>query len=257
MSYQFLTLEQRGGALRVTLARPEVLNALNLDLLRELADVLRGPAAADEVRAVLLTGAGRGFCAGADLGSTEVSGNIGAMLETYYHPVIRALAALEKPVVAAVNGVAAGAGMSLALACDYRLVAETASFTVGFSGIGLVMDAGCSYFLPRLVGAGRAMELALSNRRVDASEAVAIGLAERQLSGEFAEQAFGEAQRLAQGPTLSYALLKRELRASLDNDLEAQLALEAESQARAASSADVREGLMAFGQKRAPRFEGR
>ncbi len=256
MAYKTLVLEEQGGALRVTLNRPEVLNALTFELLTELADALRGPAAEKRVRAVLITGAGRGFCAGADLASTPVDGDIGQLLDTTYHPVVHAIAALAKPVVAGVNGVAAGAGMSLALACDMRLLAESASFAVGFPGIGLVMDAGCSYFLPRLVGMGRAMELALSNRRVGAQEALALGLGEKLIEGDFEAQAFQEAQKLAQGPTLSFGLMKRELRASLDNDLAAQLALEARSQARAATSADLVEGITAFKEKRAPGFRG-
>lgn len=257
MPYKTVSLEERGGALRITLNRPDVLNALSLELLTELGDALRGPAAEARVRAVLITGAGRGFSAGADLGGTEVSGSIGGLLERYYHPVIRAVAELDKPVVAGVNGVAAGAGMSLALACDMRLLAEQASFAVGFTGIGLVMDAGCSYYLPRLVGAGRAMELALSNRRVAASEAVALGLGERIVEGEFAENAFNEVVELANGPTYAYWLLKRELRASLSNDLPSQLALESELQSLAARSSDVKEGIAAFKEKRAPRFQGK
>lgn len=258
MEYQNLTLEERDGALRISLDRPEVLNALSFELLRELNDVLTGPAAQEGVRAVLLTGAGRAFSAGADLGSTDVSGDIRTVLEESYHPVVRSIAKLDKPVIAGVNGVAAGAGMSLALACDFRLLSEEALFTVGFSGIGLVMDAGCSYFLPRLVGLGRAMELAMSNRRVGAEEALAIGLGERIVAGaDFAEEAFAQVRQLAQGPTLGYALAKRELRESFANDLDLQLLLEADSQARAAASHDLREGLAAFREKRAPRFEGR
>lgn len=256
MAYNTLVLDQQGAALRITLNRPEVLNALTFELLTELADALRGPAASSDVRAVLVTGAGRGFCAGADLASTPVDGDIGHILDETYHPVVHAIAALDKPVVAGVNGVAAGAGMSLALACDVRLLADSASFTVGFPGIGLVMDAGCSYFLPRLVGVGRAMELALSNRRVSAQEAVSIGLAERILEGSFEEMVFAEVQKLAHGPTVSYGLMKRELRASLDNDLVSQLALEAGLQSQAAATADLIEGITAFKEKRAPRFKG-
>lgn len=258
MSYQNLSLDEQGGALRITLARPEVLNALSLELLAELRAVLTGPAAEDRVRAVLITGAGRGFCAGADLASTSLGGDIGRILDESYHPVVRAIAELPKPVVAGVNGVAAGAGMSLALACDLRLLSEQARFAVAFTGVGLVMDAGCSFYLPRLVGLGRAMELAIGNRRVGAAEALTIGLGEQVLPAtDFAAEAFAYVQRLAAGPTLSYALVKRELRASLDNDLEAQLRLEAASQSEAAASRDVREGVAAFHEKRAPRFEGR
>lgn len=256
MAYQTIALHEEGGALRITLNRPEVLNALTFELLGELASALRGPAAEPSVRAVLITGAGRGFCAGADLASTPLSGDIGEILERSYHPVVHAIADLDKPVVAGVNGVAAGAGMSLALACDMRFLAEQASFAVGFTGIGLVMDAGGSYFLPRLVGVGRALELAVSNRRVDATEALALGLGERVLEGDFAESVWHEVKQLAQGPTAAYGLLKRELRASLDNDLSTQLALEARSQSRAATTSDVREGILAFKEKRAPEFKG-
>lgn len=256
MAYNTLALGQQGAALRITLNRPEVLNALTFELLTELADALRGPAASADVRAVLITGAGRGFCAGADLASTPVDGDIGQILDQTYHPVVHAIAALDKPVVAGVNGVAAGAGMSLALAADIRLLAEGASFAVGFPGIGLVMDAGCSYFLPRLVGMGRAMELAFSNRRVSAQEAVAIGLAERIIKGDFEQQAFAEVQKLAHGPTVSFGLMKRELRASLDNDLAAQLALEAGYQSQAATTSDLIEGVTAFKEKRPPKFKG-
>lgn len=258
MAGETLRLDREGAALRITLARPEVLNALSPQLLEELARVLNGPAASPDVRAVLLTGEGRGFCAGADLASTPVDAGIEAILERTYHPVVRALGSLAKPVVAGVNGIAAGAGMSLALACDLRLVSSAASFAIGFTGIGLVLDASCSYTLPRLVGPGRAHELVFSGRRVQADEAVAIGLAERVLPAEtFADDAWSFVRGLAEGPTLSFALAKRELRASLDNDLEAQLRLEASLQAEAAASEDVVEGLQAFREKRRPRFRGR
>lgn len=258
MSFEHVRLDREGGALRITLDRPEVLNALSPELLDELRQALEGPAAEPEVRAVLLTGAGRGFCAGADLARTPVDADIQGLLEERYHPIVRQLSGLPKPVVAGVNGVAAGAGMSLALACDLRLVSSAASFAVGFTGIGLVMDASCSHTLPRLVGLGRAFELVYGGRRVPAEEALELGLAERLLDAEgFADAAWAYVRSLADGPTYAYALAKRELRASLANDLEAQLALEAEMQGRAASSADVREGIAAFREKRPPRFRGR
>lgn len=258
MTYETLELTRDGAALRVVLNRPGVLNALSEELLGDLRSVLEGEAADESVRAVLITGAGRGFCAGADLGSTEVGAGIGEILEERYNPVVRALATLGKPVVAGVNGVAAGAGLSLALACDLRLVSSAASFTVGFTGIGLVMDASCSYFLPRLVGRGRALELAYSGRRVGAEEAVALGLGEVLLPAEgFAEAAWEYVRKLAAGPTLSFALVKEQVNASAVNDLEGQLALEAALQQRAAESRDVREGIAAFSEKRRPAFEGR
>lgn len=258
MTKPTIDIHQDGAALRLTLNRPEVLNALSLALLEELRQALVGPAADDTVRAVLITGAGRGFSAGADLADTRVDGDIGGILERSYHPVVRAIADLPKPVVAGVNGVAAGAGMSLALACDMRLLSSAASFALGFTGIGLVMDAGSSYYLTRLVGPGRALEMAFSNRRVSAEEALAIGLGERVLDAEgFADAAWSEVRKMAEGPTRAFALAKREVRASLEHDLEGQLALEARCQAEAASTQDVREGITAFREKRPPRFLGR
>ncbi len=258
MAFEHLTLDRAGSALRITLDRPRVLNALSPALLDELREALEGPAAQDDVRAVLLTGAGRGFCAGADLAETSVDADISDLLERRYHPIVRALATLPKPVVAGVNGVAAGAGMSLALACDMRLLSSRASFAVGFTGIGLVMDASCSYALPRLVGLGRAFELVYGGRRVDAEEARSMGLGERILDADgFDEEAWSFVQALAEGPTYAFGLAKRELRASLNNDLDAQLALEAELQGRAAASDDVREGVAAFQGKRPARFRGR
>ena len=257
MAYKDLRLEREGAALRVAIDRPKVLNALTPGTLRELADALTGEAADPEVRAVLLTGEGRGFCAGADLAETPVDGDIGAFLERSYHPVVRAIADLDKPVVAGVNGVAAGAGLSLAVACDLRVASSEALFALGFTAIGLVMDAGCSYHLPRLIGVGRTMDLALGNRRLGAEEAKAIGLVERVLPAEgFADAAWELVKGLADGPTLSYALVKRQLRATLGNDLEGQLALEAGAQSRAAASRDAAEGVAAFRAKRAPSFTG-
>lgn len=257
MSYNYVTLEEQGGALRVGLNRPEVLNALSLELLTELAQVLTGPAAEDHVRAVLITGNGRGFCAGADLAATPVDGDIGRMLEAHYHPVVRGIAALRKPVIAGVNGVAAGAGLSLAAACDMRIASATATFTLGFTGIGLALDAGSSYYLSRLIGPGRTYELALTNRRVDASEALAMGLAERVISHESYDlEVMAEVVTIAQGPTRAFALVKEELRAALDNGLEAQLEVEARAQTAAATSDDAREGVTAFKEKRAPRYRG-
>ena len=252
-----LELTHQDAALRITLNRPDVLNALSLDLLGELRDALQEAAEADDIRAVLLTGAGRGFCAGADLASTPVEGNFEEMIQTYYNPVVRAIATMPKPVVAGVNGVAAGAGMSLALACDTRLLSSSAAFAVGFTGIGLVMDASASYFLPRLVGRGRAFELAYSGRKVGAEEALRLGFGEQIIPAEtFAESAWEMTQRLAQGPTKAFALVKEQLNASAQNDLEAQLGLEAQFQEVASNTADVREGVTAFKEKRKPNFRG-
>ncbi len=253
---EFVRTARDGALLSVTLDRPDVLNALTPALLGELRDALQ-VAAENDVRAVLLTGAGRGFCAGADL-STLPEGAVEAVVEAHYNPVVREIAALEKPVVAAVNGVAAGAGLSLALACDLRVLSEAAVLTTGFSGIGLALDAGMSYTLPRLVGPARALELTYTGRRVTADEALSLGLGELVLPADgFVEAATVFAARLAQGPTGSYARIKAQVAASQANTLEEQLALEARVQGEASRTADFAEGVRAFRERRPPKFVGR
>ena len=255
-TYQTLKVTRTGALLTLTLNRPQVLNALTLELLEELGSAL-AEAADSAVRAVLLTGAGRGFCSGADLTATALDEDTTSIVETYYNPVATALASLQKPVIAAVNGVAAGAGMSLALACDLRLLSSAAVFTLGFSRIGLVMDASMSYTLPRLVGPARTLELAYTGRKVAAEEALELGLGELILPAEgFTAKAAEFAQALAEGPTQSYARIKVEVAASLENTLEAQLALEARLQGEAAQTEDFAEGVKAFAEKRTPVFRG-
>lgn len=252
-----LVVTRDGALLSITLNRPQVLNALTPELLTELREVL-SLAADDAVRAVLFTGAGRGFCSGADLTATILEDDAAAVVETLYNPVVRALAGLRKPVIAAVNGVAAGAGMSLALACDLRLLSESAVFTLGFSRIGLALDAGMSYTLPRLVGPARALELAYSGRKLGAEEAKALGLGEVILPTEgFAAAATAFAKALSEGPTQSYARIKAQIAVSLENTLETQLALEARLQGEASRTEDFREGVRAFAEKREPVFRGR
>jgi 2-(1,2-epoxy-1,2-dihydrophenyl)acetyl-CoA isomerase len=251
-----LYVTRDGALLSITLNRPQVLNALTPELLTELREAL-SLAADDAVRAVLLTGAGRGFCSGADLTATPLE-DAAAVVETFYNPVVWALMGLRKPVVAAVGGVAAGAGMSLALACDLRLLSESAVFTLGFSRIGLALDAGISYTLPRLVGSARVLELAYSGRKVDAREAMALGLGERVLPADgFAEAATAFAKALSEGPTQSYARIKEQIAVSSDNALEAQLALEARLQGEASRTEDFAEGVGTFAEKREPVFRGR
>lgn len=257
MSYKTLRVDFEDGALRITLDRREVLNALSLELLAELKMALEDAAETKEVRAVLLTGAGRGFSAGADLAGTPVDGDIGGIIEHFYNPVVRAVTTMPKPVVAGVNGIAAGAGMSLALCCDVRLLSENAAFALGFTGIALVMDASASYYLPRLVGRSRALEMAYSNRKVSAEEALELGLGEMLLSAEtFEMEAFAFVKRLAQGPTKSFGLVKQQVNASPHNSFEDQLRLEAELQSEAARSHDAHEGVTAFKEKRKPTFKG-
>jgi 2-(1,2-epoxy-1,2-dihydrophenyl)acetyl-CoA isomerase len=251
--YKTLTLRLEAKALEIRLNRPEVLNALSLELLADLKQALADAAEQKEIYSVCLTGEGRGFCAGADLISTPLGNDVQKVVETYYNPVITLLATMPKPVIAAINGVSAGAGMSLALACDMRIMAENAVLTVGFTKIGLSLDAGMSYFLPRLVGRGRAFELAYTNCTISSAEALNLGLVEKVLPQQgFAEAAFSLAKELASGPA-SFGLLKQLWNSE---DLEKQLSLEATLQSKAAQTQDVKEGIRAFVEKRKANFRG-
>lgn len=252
--YKTLLVDVEDSAMRVKLNRPDVLNAVTLELLTELKNVLTEASQRAEARAVLLTGEGRGFCAGADLAANLLGHDVEEIVKTYYNPVVHLLATMPKPTVAAVNGVAAGAGMSLALACDCRLMSDKAALTVGFTKIGLSLDAGMSFFLPRLVGRGRAFELAYSNRALSAQEALGLGLAETVLPSEgFAEAAFAFAKELARGPA-SYNYAKQLLNNA--GSLEEQLLLEATLQGKAAKTSDASEGIRAFVEKRKATFKG-
>jgi 2-(1,2-epoxy-1,2-dihydrophenyl)acetyl-CoA isomerase len=252
--YQTLLVDTRENVLHLRLNRPDVLNALTLELLSELKDALTNAANNTDIRTVLLTGEGRGFCAGADLAANLLGQNIEEVVKTYYNPVVHLLATMPKPTVAAINGIAAGAGMSLALACDCRLMSDKAALTVGFTKIGLSLDAGMSFFLPKLVGRGRAFELAYSNRTVTAAEALQLTLVESVLASEgFAEAAFAFAKELARGPA-SYSYAKQLLNNS--GSLEEQLGLEATLQAKAAKTQDATEGIRAFAEKRKAVFKG-
>jgi 2-(1,2-epoxy-1,2-dihydrophenyl)acetyl-CoA isomerase len=252
-------VDRDGAVLTLTLNRPDVYNAFNRALHAALAEGL-AEAADPSVRAVVITGAGKGFCAGQDLKEfSELSGtgSIGDGLEATYHPNIRAIRALEKPVIAAVNGVAAGAGLSLAVACDVRIAADTATFVPGFVGIGLVPDSGGSWFLHRLLGFSRAFEWMTSNRRLSAAEALEWGLVSSVLPAEgFAEGVKEHAARWAEAPTRAVALTKRLFEQAFTNGLEEQLALEAELQGEASGTNDFGEGVAAFLEKRPPRFTG-
>ena len=257
MTYKTLLVDVEDGACRITLNRPDVLNALSLELLSELQTALKEASETKAIRAVLLTGAGRGFCSGADLANTDVGGDIGEIIEGSYNPAVRLIANMRKPVIAGVNGIAAGAGMSLALCCDVRLLSSEAAFALGFTGIALVMDASSSYFLPRLVGRSRALEMAYTNRKVGAEEAQALGLGEMLIpADQFEAQAWAMTKKLATGPTKSFGLIKEQINASPHNDLEAQLRLEAKLQSEAAQSRDTLEGITAFKEKRTPQFKG-
>jgi 2-(1,2-epoxy-1,2-dihydrophenyl)acetyl-CoA isomerase len=251
-------LTQRDGAvLTITLNRPDVFNAFNAPLHATLADAL-ADAAAPDVRAVVITGAGRGFCAGQDLKEfREMPESIQERLEQTYHPNIRAIRGLEKPVIASVNGACAGAGLSLAAACDIRIASDAATFVPGFIGIGLIPDSGGSWFLHRLLGFARAFEWMTSNRKLTAAEAHAWGLVSEVVEASTLPSRAAElAATYAAAPTRGIGMTKRLFEHAFTASLDEQLALEAALQQEATETADFAEGVAAFLEKRPPRFTG-
>lgn len=250
--------QRDGGVIMITLNRPDVLNAFDSamhDGFRAALKEARDP----EVRAVVLTGAGRGFCVGQDLKEfREGAGDLGDRLRSTYNRNVVALATLEKPVLAAVNGPAAGAGLSLACACDLRLAAESATFVPAFIGIGLVPDTGATHFVSRILGYSRAFEWLASGKRLSAADAHAWGLVTEVVEdGKLAERAAVLARELAAQPTRAVGMTKRLLQRAATSTLEEQLELEAQLQVAAAESDDFAEGVAAFLEKREPRFTGR
>jgi 2-(1,2-epoxy-1,2-dihydrophenyl)acetyl-CoA isomerase len=246
-----------GGVQTIVLNRPDVLNALNADTHKALAAALKD-ARADDVRAVVITGAGRGFCVGQDLTEfRDATGDIADRLRESYHPNILAIRALEKPVIAAVNGAAAGAGLSLACACDIRIASDAAVFVPAFVNIGLVPDSGGSFFIARLLGPARAFEWMTSGRTLTAFEAQAWGLASEIVEADALEGHVGElAGRLAQMPTRAIGMSKRLFDRAAESTLEEQLEFEAQLQSAATKTNDFREGVTAFLEKRKPEFSG-
>jgi 2-(1,2-epoxy-1,2-dihydrophenyl)acetyl-CoA isomerase len=262
MTYQLITVDSEQGVATITLNRPDVLNSFNMAMAAELQHALQAAGEDDRVRAVLLTGAGRAFCAGQDLAEAAPSDGspppISEIVRKSYNPIVRAIRGLEKPVVCAVNGVAAGAGANLALACDVVLAADTASFVQAFAKIGLIPDTGGTFFLPRLVGLARATALAFFGDKLPATDAQTMGMIYRVVeASRLLDEARALARRLATQPTRGFGLTKRAFNQSLANDLDAQLEVEAELQAEAAQTADFAEGVRAFLEKRQPSFAGR
>lgn len=257
MADEVLT-SRRGPVLTITLNRPDVYNALNRAVHDGLAAALR-EAADREVRAVVLTGAGRGFCSGQDLRElSELPGGVREALEQTYHPNVRALRALEKPVLAAINGPCAGAGLSLAFACDIRIASSEATFVPGFVGIGLVPDAGSTWFVHRLLGFSRAFEWMVSNRRLSAGEALVWGLVSEEVPAErFAKRVEDLAGWYAELPTRAVAMTKQLFEHAYTATLEQQLELEAALQQAATETEDFLEGVQAFLEKRVAAFRGR
>jgi 2-(1,2-epoxy-1,2-dihydrophenyl)acetyl-CoA isomerase len=252
-----------GGVLAITLNRPDKLNAFNPEMHKRLRQAIEQARDDAGIRAVLLTGAGRGFCAGQDLSERNVAADaapidLSVSLGSNYNPLVRRLRELPKPVVCAVNGVAAGAGANIALSCDIVLAARSASFVQSFSRLGLVPDSGGTYFLPRLVGTARAMGLALLGERLSAEDAERWGLIWKVVDDErLLEEATVLARTLASGPTKGYGLVKKAIYASAGNSLDSQLDLERDLQREAGFSEDYRESVAAFMQKRKPDYKGK
>jgi 2-(1,2-epoxy-1,2-dihydrophenyl)acetyl-CoA isomerase len=262
MSYQTILCELNDSVLKITLNRPDKLNALTDAMLQEMHAAFAKAAGDKATRCVLLTGAGKGFCPGQDLANVQEMSRggkpaYGEHIRSNYNPLILAMTRLPKPIVAAINGVAAGAGMSLAMACDVRIASEKASFLQAFVNIGLVPDSGSTWFLPRLVGRQRALELMLSGRKLSAAEALEWGLVNQVVAPEqLMEEATKVAARYAAAPTYAIGQIKRNIDFAESHSLEETLALEAKSQAECGLSADHQEGMQAFLEKRTPVYKG-
>jgi 2-(1,2-epoxy-1,2-dihydrophenyl)acetyl-CoA isomerase len=258
--YKDLLIQQEGGVLTIVMNRPEVLNAISEAMIDGLGESLEEAAQDPSVRCIVLTGAGRSFGAGADVRDINRAGDTSVKIREKLrktHRVVLAMRRIPKPVIAAVRGVAAGASCNLALACDMRIVADNARFIEIFTRIGLVPDASGGFFLPRLVGFGKALELAMLADEVSGPEAERLGLANKCVSlAEFEESVKAFAERLAKGPTRAYGLTKELMNAALTSDLEASLQLEGELQDQAVATADHREGVAAFLEKRLAEFTG-
>ncbi|WP_442601010.1 enoyl-CoA hydratase-related protein [Paenibacillus sp. KN14-4R] len=257
--YETILYEISEGVARITLNRPDKYNAFTQKMLLEITEALKAASKDSVVRCIVLTGSGKAFNAGQDL--TEYGGDdidFGGVIRTCYNPMVIQMHHTEKPILAAVNGVAAGAGMSLALACDIRLASDKAVFANAFVNIGLVPDSGGCYYLPRIVGIGKALELAMSGDKISAQEAYRIGMVNQVIpSAEFDAAVMAYASKLANLPTKAIGLIKRAMYKGLHMCLEETLEYEAFSQAIAGNTEDFKEGTTAFIEKRAPKFTGK
>ncbi|MBM4424049.1 MAG: 2-(1,2-epoxy-1,2-dihydrophenyl)acetyl-CoA isomerase [Chloroflexi bacterium] len=259
--YKTLLYSLDNGVAEITLNRPDSLNAFDDAMAAEMQEALKNAERDSSARAIILTGAGKGFCAGQDLEAVHGRGeghSFRAHLLKTYNPIVEKLSALEKPTLAAINGAAVGAGFGIALACDIRYASESAKFRMAFIGISLAPDSGTSYFLPRLIGMGRALELAYTNDLIDAATALQLGLVNRLFPpADLLSQTRALAARLAVGPTKGYGLTKRAMLHAASATLAEALDYEAHLQDIAGRTADHKEGVAAFLEKRKPNFSGK
>ena len=253
-----LKTETIDGVLKITLNRPDVLNSINRETALAFQEILDHAATNKEIRAVLLTGEGRGFCAGQDLAeATDPSAKIDTFVREHYNPIVLKIRALEKPVVAAVNGVAAGAGANLAFCCDIVLAAHSAVFIQSFVNIGLIPDSGGTYFLPRIIGMQKAAALMFTGEKIMAEEAEKLGLIYKVVEEDkLAEEAWKLVSKLAKMPTAGIGYTKRLLNETFNNNLSQQLEMEEAMQLKAGNTVDYAEGVRAFLEKRKPAFKG-
>ena len=258
MTYQTLLLDRADGVATLTFNRPQALNALSTALLEEAIDAVTGLEADGVTRALLITGAGRAFSSGADLSDGLAGGDVGARLESHFNPLLEKIVGLPFPVVTAVNGAAAGAGCSIALAGDIVLAARSAYFLQAFVNIGLVPDVGATWLLPRLVGKARATAMMMLGERISAAQALEWGLIWQLVDDDaLMPSATALAGKLAAGPTKTYALIRQGIRACMDTTLPEALRIERQNQREAGTTGDFMEGVQAFLQKRPAAFTGR
>ncbi|MBK9334476.1 MAG: enoyl-CoA hydratase/isomerase family protein [Ignavibacteria bacterium] len=257
--YNTILFEKKEAVLYITLNRPEVFNAFNEDMLIELNDAFEKAAGNKEIRCIVLTGAGKAFCSGQDLKDfNEKKSTFKEALDKRYNPLIKKITEINAPVICALNGVAAGAGMSLALACDYRIGAENSSMTEVFINVGLVPDSGSGFFLPRIVGYAKAFELCITGEKITANEALKLGLLNKVVSNNALLKKYTDitAKQFASRPTYAIGLIKQLLRNSFESDLQSILEKESEFQQRAGETNDFQEGINSFLEKRKPAFKG-
>jgi 2-(1,2-epoxy-1,2-dihydrophenyl)acetyl-CoA isomerase len=261
---KILLFDKKDGYATITLNRPDKLNAFNDELTFQLQDALKEAEKDAGVRAVIITGAGRGFCSGQDLQNRSFSDDskakpsLGDSIRRRYNPIVLRIRRMEKPVIAAINGVAAGAGASLAFACDIKIAADNATFVQSFSKVGLVPDSGATFMLPRLIGLTKAYELMITADKIDAQEALRLGLINKVVpADQVLSEAHEWAARLAKGPTKAFGLTKRAVNRSVFPDMEELLENEAYLQEIAGRSDDFQEGVKAFVEKRQPVYTGK